>query len=53
MSGDDQALFFFNASSKTKMLAFNTVVRPVLKYASQVWSPHTKELQDKLETIQR
>lgn len=43
----------FNASSKTKMLAFNTVVRPVLEYASQVWSPHTKGLQDKLETIQR
>ena len=35
------------------MLAFNTVVRPVLEYASQVWSPHTKGLQDKLKTIQR
>lgn len=43
----------FNASIQTKMLAFTTVVRPILEYASQVWSPHTKLLVDKLETIQR
>ncbi len=35
------------------MIAFNTVVRPVLEYASQVWSPHTKALIDQIERIQR
>ena len=43
----------FNASMQTISLALNTVVRPVIEYASQVWSPHTKVLVDKLETIQR
>ena len=43
----------FNASFEIKLLAFNTVVRPVLEYASQVWSPHTKQLIEQLETIQR
>lgn len=43
----------FNTSFKTKMIAFNTVVRPVLEYASQVWSPHTKALIDQIERIQR
>ena len=41
------------ASSKTSMLAFNSVVRPILEYASQVWSPNTKVLVDELEKIQR
>ena len=45
----------FNATSEIKLIAFNstTVVRPVLEYASQVWSPHTKQLIEQLETIQR
>ena len=43
----------FNASTGIKLIAFNTVVRPVLEYASQVWSPHTKQLIEQLETIQR
>ena len=43
----------FNASMKTILLALNTVERPVIEYASQVWSPRTKVLVDKLETIQR
>ena len=43
----------FDASTKTKLLAFNTIVRPVLEYACQVWSPHIKSLVDKLETVQR
>ena len=30
-----------------------SVVRPVLEYASQVWSPHTKKLIQQLETIPR
>ena len=43
----------FNASFEIKLLAFNTVVHPVLEYASQVWSPHIKQLIEQLETIQR
>ncbi|KAF6019972.1 CPS1 [Bugula neritina] len=43
----------FSASTKTKMIAFNTVVWPVLEYASQVWSPYIKTLIDKVETVQR
>ena len=43
----------FKESMKTKILAFNTVVREVIEYASQVWSPYTVVLLDKLETIQR
>lgn len=40
-------------SSKTYMLLFNTVVRPILEYASQVWTPHQKGLNDKLEIVLR
>ncbi|KAF6039691.1 hypothetical protein EB796_002001 [Bugula neritina] len=43
----------FTASTETKMIAFNTVVRPVLEYASQVWSPYIKILIDKVETVLR
>ena len=43
----------FNASISTKIVAYNTIVRPLLEYACQVWSPHAKGLTDKLETIQR
>ena len=43
----------FNASFEIKLIAFNTMVRPVLEYASQVWSSHTKQLIEQLETIQR
>ena len=50
---DNDSLFFFNASTEIELIAFNTVVRPVLEYASQVWSPHTRKLIEKLETIQR
>ena len=42
--------YLLNASIKTKLLAFNTVVHPVFEY---VWSPHTKVLVAKLETIHR
>lgn len=43
----------FNASSDTKMISFNTIVRPILEYASPVWSPYNKGLIAKLETVQR
>ena len=41
------------ASSKTQLLAFNTVVRPILEYACQVWSPHQSGLCERLEKILR
>lgn len=43
----------FSASTDTKLTAYNAVVRPILEYACQVWSPHNKSLIARLETIQR
>ena len=39
------------ADSKTKLLAFNTVVRPILEYATQVWSPREVGLTKSIDTI--
>ncbi|XP_072022924.1 uncharacterized protein [Amphiura filiformis] len=39
--------------SNLRSKAFQTLVRPHLEYCSTVWNPHTKELTDKIETIQR
>ncbi|XP_072037977.1 uncharacterized protein [Amphiura filiformis] len=39
--------------SNLRTKAFQTLVRPHLEYCSTVWNPHTKELTDKIETIQR
>ena len=33
--------------------AFQTLVRPHLEYCSTVWNPHTNELVEKIESIQR
>ena len=41
------------ASSKTKILAFNTVVRPLLDYASPVWSPYNKGPSYEIDKIQQ
>ena len=35
------------------MRAFNTYVRPLLEYASPVWSPQYNYLVDKVESVQR
>ena len=34
-------------------MAYNTIVRPHLEYASAVWSPYTKEKIGKIEKVQR
>ena len=41
------------APQKVKMTAFNSTVMPILEYASQVWSPHTKTLIKELDKVHR
>ena len=40
-------------NSEVLKLAFCVFVRPLLEFASQVWSPHYKYLIDKVESLQR
>lgn len=42
-----------SAPHPTKLLAYNTFVRPVLEYANIVWFPPTNNLINKLESVQR
>ena len=44
---------FYKSSSDTKILCYNTLVRPTLEYASSAWSPHTQSDCAKLENINR
>lgn len=41
------------APIKSKLVAYKTVVKPLLEYASQVWSPYNVYLKNNLERIQR
>ena len=41
------------APTKTKLVAYKTMVMPILEYACQVWSPHNIGLKTSLEKAQR
>lgn len=41
------------APPSTKLLAYKTLIRPILEYASVVWDPFTQKNINKLEMIQR
>lgn len=42
-----------NATKGVMPMAYKTFIRPVLEYASIVWSPNQKDLVAELERIQR
>ena len=41
----------FGCSIKAKFIAFSALVLPILEYASPVWSPHSKQNTNLLESI--
>ena len=43
----------YSAPRAVKEHAYKTFVRPSVEFSSTVWSPHTKKLKDKLESVQR
>ena len=44
---------FASKDSPTLVHAFTEYIRPLLEYASCVWSPYTVELVNKVESVQR
>ena len=40
-------------SKQIRAHCFKTISRPILKYASSVWDPHKKELENMIEMVQR
>ena len=54
----NRTLGFIKRNVKTKNesvkeLAYKTLVRPQVEYASTIWSPHTKQNNQKIEMVQR
>ena len=54
----NRTLGFVQQNIKTKMsnvreTAYNTLVRPQLKYTSAVWDPHTKVRTSQIEQVQQ
>ena len=44
---------FLSLDADNLKLAFCTYVRPIVEYASPIWSPHTQKDTDLLENVQR
>ena len=42
-----------SCSRETKTACFNTLVRPIVEYASCVWDPRTSKATSKVESVQR
>ena len=42
-----------SCSKRIKLLAYFTLIRPILEYGAPIWDPYTHILIDKLESIQR
>ncbi len=40
-------------STKVRSLAYQTMIRPTLQYATTAWNPHTATLKQQLEKVQR
>ena len=42
----------YSAPKQVKVMAYISLVRPILEYACEVWDSHLKKHQDKLEHVQ-
>ena len=42
----------YQCDPSVKVSAYNTLVRPVLKYANIIWNPHKQYLVDNIEMVQ-
>lgn len=42
-----------HATTKTKLVAYTSLVRPLLEYADVIWDPHTKTNVKSIERVQR
>ena len=42
-----------DAPEKIKLLAYSTLCKPILEYASKVWDPSSKQLEQQIEAVKR